>query len=289
MKKYFEILRTGKFKDSNGKEHNFTEDDLDKIVSSYSEEAPIVVGHPKTNSPAFGWVEKLKRVGDKLFALPKQLNADFKEAVNNGSFKKVSVSLYPDLKLRHVGFLGAAAPAVKGLSPVEFAEEAEIIEFAETVEEVQPFEEEEKDFNQSVEDLLAKIENLESTIETLKTQNPAGEFTEKIEKIEVENARLKKQLQNAEFNQYLSRKEDEGYLLPAQKKIALELLEFAAETESYDFSESGSSKPVDVLKAFIESLPKQIEFSESGDGGKTELSDRDKALEEIRSKMKNKN
>lgn len=285
MEKYFEILRTGKFKDSNGKEHEFTEVDLDKIVTNYSEEAPIVVGHPKTNSPAFGWVEKIKRVGDKLLALPKQLNSDFKEAVNKGSFKKVSVSLYPDLRLRHVGFLGATAPAVKGLTPVEFSEEAEIIEFEETVEEVKPFEEE-KDFSQSVDDLLAKIENLESTIETLKTQNPAGEFTEKIEKIEVENAKLKKQLQNAEFNQYLSKKEDEGYLLPAQKKIALELLEFAAETESYDFSESGSSKPVDVLKAFIESLPKQIEFSETGDNGKEALTDRDKALEEIRSKMK---
>jgi len=44
-------------------------------------------------------------------------------------FKKRSISLYPDLKLRHVGFLGAVPPAVKGLPDFAFSEESEITSF----------------------------------------------------------------------------------------------------------------------------------------------------------------
>ncbi|MDP1995112.1 MAG: hypothetical protein Q8K40_07690, partial [Ignavibacteria bacterium] len=46
--------------------------------------------------------------------------------------KKRSVSLNPDNSLRHVGFLGAALPAVKGLADLQFAElpEENLIEFA---------------------------------------------------------------------------------------------------------------------------------------------------------------
>ncbi|WP_275100142.1 peptidase [Sedimenticola hydrogenitrophicus] len=65
--------------------------------------------------------------------------------VDKGRFKKVSASFYPPTHpanpvpgvyyLRHVGFLGAQPPAVKGLKAVEFADEADgivTIEFGET-------------------------------------------------------------------------------------------------------------------------------------------------------------
>ena len=56
----------------------------------------------------------------------------------DGLFKKRSASLTPDLKLNHVGFLGAAAPAVKGLKDVEFTEDSEYstIEFNEVLLEI---------------------------------------------------------------------------------------------------------------------------------------------------------
>ncbi len=65
------IARTGTFTDSAGREQKFTEADLDSIAASYDpkkSEAPLVFGHPTTDAPAYGWVESLKREGEKLFA-----------------------------------------------------------------------------------------------------------------------------------------------------------------------------------------------------------------------------
>jgi len=121
--KWIEILKVGKWKDSSGKEHTFTEKDLEEIEKKYEKrtnDAPIVVGHPKDNSPAFGWVEKLKKEGKVLKAKIKDIVPEFADAVKKKMYKYVSVSLYPDNRLRHIGFLGGVPPAVKGLEAVSF-------------------------------------------------------------------------------------------------------------------------------------------------------------------------
>jgi hypothetical protein len=122
---WFEVFRTGIHTDSAGNTSNWTEADLDEIVRSYDpriHEAPIVIGHPEYDSPAYGWIEALKREGDRLLAKPKQLVEEFKDWVRRGLYKKISITLYPDLGLRHVGFLGAIPPAVKGLTQAQFIE-----------------------------------------------------------------------------------------------------------------------------------------------------------------------
>ena len=130
--KEFEIFRTGKHTSDKGITKEYTEEDLDKIVSNYNSDdpAPIVIGHPKTNDPAYGWIDKIKRVKDKLIAFPKQLNDEFVKLIKAGSFKKRSISITPDLKLNHIGFLGAAAPAVSGLKEIEFSTELELLSFS---------------------------------------------------------------------------------------------------------------------------------------------------------------
>ncbi len=133
--KPFEIFRTGRLTSSNGDEITFSAADMADVVSSYDpalHQAPLVVGHPKTNAPAFGWVKGLAVKGDRLVAEPERLDPTFSEMVKDGKFPKVSVALYsPSSKgnptpgkyhLRHVGFLGAEPPAVKGLAPIEFSE-----------------------------------------------------------------------------------------------------------------------------------------------------------------------
>jgi cation transport regulator ChaB len=138
--KWIPIFRTGRHTDSAGRTRDFTREDLDRIASQYdpaSHEAPVVIGHPDENAPAYGWAEALKREGEILYARLKQLVPEFVNMVKQGRFKKRSISLYPDLSLRHIGFLGAAPPAVKGLPDVGFksGEVAETYEFAGTDEE----------------------------------------------------------------------------------------------------------------------------------------------------------
>ena len=143
----YEIFRAGKRKDAHGVDVNITVQDLQAAAQAYNanfHEAPLVIGHPTTNAPAFGWVEKLSVNGDVLTADFKQVDDNLVDLVRQGRYKKVSASFYPPTHpsnpvqgswyLRHVGFLGAAAPAVKGLSAINFTDdEADVVEFSEDV------------------------------------------------------------------------------------------------------------------------------------------------------------
>lgn len=118
------VFKTGAHTDTGGNTRTWTERDLDHIVNSYNpryHEAPVVIGHPKDNAPAWGWVESLKREGNTLYSKLRDIVPEFVDMVKNGLFKKRSISLYPDGSLRHIGFLGAAPPAVKGLPDFAFS------------------------------------------------------------------------------------------------------------------------------------------------------------------------
>lgn len=128
------IFRAGTHTDSQGNEKTWTEAELDIIVAKYhpdEHEAPAVIGHPEHNAPAWGWVHGLRRDGQILLAQFKDLVPEFVDMVKKGLFKKRSISLYPDMTLRHVGFLGAMPPAVKGLPDVAFKDgDGQVIEFS---------------------------------------------------------------------------------------------------------------------------------------------------------------
>lgn len=125
----------------------FSESDLKATATAYDPkryEAPLVVGHPKLDAPAYGWVKSLAYSG-ALEAEPDQVDAAFAEIVRAGRYKKVSASFFAPHSpqnptpgvyyLRHVGFLGAQPPAVNGLRSVSFAEDEKgVIEFAEHVD-----------------------------------------------------------------------------------------------------------------------------------------------------------
>ncbi|SFT73900.1 peptidase [Halomonas saccharevitans] len=129
-----EIFRPGTHTDMSGETIGFTEQQLRESAAAYDpalHEAPIVVGHPRHDHPAYGWVKSLA-FADTLTAEPDQVEPQFAELVESGRFKKVSASFYrPDSPanpkpgvyyLRHVGFLGAQPPAIKGLKQIEFAD-----------------------------------------------------------------------------------------------------------------------------------------------------------------------
>ena len=144
MYKPIKIFKVGKHTSMQGLTLDYTKDMLADCVAGYSatvHEAPLVLGHPKHNDPAGGWVDHMELDADGfLWAYPKKLDPEFAEVVNAGKNNKVSASFYlPDspnnptpgkLYLRHVGFLGALPPSVKGLGSVSFAEgETGIAEF----------------------------------------------------------------------------------------------------------------------------------------------------------------
>lgn len=140
------IFKPGLHTASCGTTLNFTQSDLTATVAAYNptlHEAPLVIGHPQHDAPAAGWVKTLTATPEGLIAEPQQIDAAFAEQIAKGSYKKISASFYHPTApnnpvpgvyyLRHVGFLGAQPPAVKGLRAIELAEgEPGVIHFSES-------------------------------------------------------------------------------------------------------------------------------------------------------------
>lgn len=142
--KPIQIFKPGKHVAMSGDALSFSETDLAATAAAYDpakHEAPLVCGHPRHDAPAYGWVGGLSFAEGALEADTNQVDVAFAEMVAGGAFKKISASFYsPDSPsnpvpgvyyLRHVGFLGAQPPAVKGLRNPEFGDaEQGIVEFA---------------------------------------------------------------------------------------------------------------------------------------------------------------
>lgn len=189
--KWIEIARTGTFEDSAGRLRTFTAGDLDAIARSYDpakRDAPLTFGHPQTDkAPAYGWVEKLKSEGGRLYANFSQVPEQVRDLVAKGHYRHVSMSLMPDLvTLRHVALLGAEQPAIDGLAAVEFTDggDAITVDFAAAVATKEATDGDSKD-------AAARGEGDTMTIEELQRQ--IGQLTAQLEALKTENASLKKQ------------------------------------------------------------------------------------------------
>lgn len=135
-----EIFRAGTHTAMEGQEISFSDEDIDSIAAAYNGYhragygAPLSLGHPASNGPAYGETAGLISKNGRLFALVKPDNR-LLDMVQSGLYKKVSAAFYKPGEarnpagtgawyLRHIGFLGAQPPAVKGLEQVEFMESA---------------------------------------------------------------------------------------------------------------------------------------------------------------------
>jgi len=131
---WLEIFKPGRHVTASGQEISFSEADVSATARAYNPElhvAPLVVGHPAMDDPAYGWTQSLAFADHRLTALPVNVDPAFAELVNARRFSNISAAFYPPNSpnnpvpgvyyLRHVGFLGAHPPAVKGLKTPSFA------------------------------------------------------------------------------------------------------------------------------------------------------------------------
>lgn len=222
---WIEVFKTGKHTDANGNSAEYTAEDIEQIAAKYNESvdmdssnvAPIVKGHPKTDDPAYGWVERLKVMGEKLLAKVKDIVPEFAEEVKAGRFKKISIALYPGNMLRHIGFLGAMAPAIKGLEPATFADKGEYLEFS---NESQP--------------KLTELDQLHQENKQLK---------EKLSSLENEK-------KDAEYTEFIDGLIDDSKINSHQAKTLKSILLKAAQTREYAEGESLT----DLIKEFAGSM-----------------------------------
>ena len=253
------IFRTGQHTDSHGNVLDATPDYLRAIAASYQptlHEAPAVIGHPADNAPAYAWVQSLN------FS---QVDEGFASLLQAGRFKKRSASFYPPGHpsnptpgrpyLRHVGFLGAQPPAVKGLA--DFADgdnPPPTYDFEEpTPEPPQPENPMDKTELETKEAELAEREKALAARE--------AELKKREEALAAEEA-AREEAEAADFAEGLVKA---GKVLPNEKPAVIAILRGMDKSATYDFAEGGklTQKPAaDSLRALLQRLPVTVDFAE---------------------------
>jgi len=143
IQKLFQIFKAGTHKAMSGVSLEFSERDLQMTAALYSpasKSAPLVLGHPKDDQPTYGQVRGLFVKDGDLFAQA-VVDAALETLVKTGRYRYISASFISPFAsgnptpgayyLRHVGFLGAHPPAVRGMTPPAFAERAASLSFCE--------------------------------------------------------------------------------------------------------------------------------------------------------------
>jgi len=237
---------------------------FDKIISSYKpseREVPLVLGHPKTDDPALGWVTKLRRAGETLQAQFKQVPDDLRELVNTGRYKKISIALFPDMTLRHIGLLGAAQPAVPGMRNVKFNKdktytEIEFLTQPDTsLAPVPGTKEENMDKDQKIKELEKKLADGRKKLED--TQTLIDKAKKDKEASDASLAAFQGEQRKKEIEAKIDGLIEKNNILPADKPavsaIAMSLGKDSGEIELT--AGSGKKAVVDHLFDFLAGLP----------------------------------
>jgi hypothetical protein len=247
----------------------WTAADLDKMAANYNpanHEAPICIDHnesagPINGGPAYGWVESLKREGDTLLAKFKQVAPGFIDAVKAGLFKKRSISVYPDGTLRHVAWLGAKPPAIKGLADFAFSDGGEVQTYSETLKGAHEMTIEELQTKLAAEtkareEAEAKAKAADESVATLKSEN---------EKLAASFAEAEKKRKRDDIETFVNDGIEKAKILPAWKKAGL--VEFMVgldeSTDTYQFSEGAQKQTrLDWFKSFVSNFAEHPLFKE---------------------------
>lgn len=262
------IFKTGTHTATNGQSLNATADFIREVVRGYnpkSHEAPAVIGHPQNSHPAYGWVESLSFDESKgiLYATFKQLEAQFIKLLKDGRFKKRSASFYPPNHpanptkgkpyLRHVGFLGAEPPAVKGLADFSDDKDCLTYEFAE----ISP--------NQLTKETTMPKEPSLDASQVIGFAEREARIQAREEAVEAREKALAKTKQQG-FYDFTESLLLAGKIAPAEREAIISVLVDADNANrTFSFSENGvfgERSSSDALKAVLERLSPIIEFGE---------------------------
>lgn len=274
---HIEIFRAGRHIDDAGVAHEFSVADVAAMAAGYNpglREAPLTVGHPASNLPAYGWVKGLAAAAGVLTMSPHQVEPAFAEMVRVGRFKKRSASFYPPASpnnpapgrwyLRHVAFLGAQPPAVAGLKDIQFSAgdaDAGAVCFSETF--FTPYICQETPMEEQMKTRLAQAEAEAAAAKAAQATAEAA--------AEAANAQLaqfaeqQRQDRHAGHVSFAEAQVKAGKLLPKDKETAVAVLDQLAETAPVEFSEGGAARkvaPAEWLKGLIAGATPVVSFGE---------------------------
>lgn len=272
------IARIGTFTSNEGVKVSFGAKELADAASAYDpalDPAPLVVGHPKIDAPAYGWVSGLAMDGDVLVATPDKIEPSFAELVREGRYPKVSAQFYtPDHPgnpkpgawyLKHIGFLGGHAPGIKGLGTVQFAagddEGALTFDFPTDGDNDVT-----KITEASFAERAAALDARDAELKAREAEIAAREQED------AKKAAAARHAENASFAEGLV---SSAKLAPAAKGLVVGLLDHFEATAVVSFGEAGDMAPADAFRKLFDTAQPLIDLREVGqkpDGDKSYVS-----------------
>jgi hypothetical protein len=241
-----------------------TTKEVDQAIANYSDgQAPLVFGHPKSDDPAHGWIETLRREGSKVFATLRDVSQDVVDKVKAKAFANRSIAFWhPDHSsnpkagewgIRHLGLLGAASPGIPGMSPLQFSADDSAIE------------------GEAPEPAVIFAEKSTPTVTITEPKGaPKVELTqEQFDALEAENKRLKdaadaralsdENARKASNVAFVDKMVTEGRLLPGHKAVFTELFN-RLPVEEVQFDADTKGTLADELKKVLQAASPQIIF-----------------------------
>ncbi len=280
------VFKVGTHRDSKGKEITVTEADLDGIMKNFEADRdanyrpPVVLGHPERDAPRYGDFASLDKKGGMLLAdvgVVPELHA----ALKKGAYPDRSLRLQSmsdgTYRIRHLGLLGVAPPAVQGLPSYQFAADEDAPEAAITIDfsEASAISRVGRIF-QRLRDWLIETHDQDTAdrivdgydIDELKNIVPdepaAGPETtdsatmafsqkeeESMKEKEIEDLKaelaaerakreaIEKEGRQRDFSAFLAELQAEGRLTPATAPAVLDFMEILSGVETFDFAEQG--------------------------------------------------
>lgn len=275
-----EIFRPGRLIDDSGVEHVFDAADIAAMASCYDpaqREAPLCIGHPADNLPAYGWVKSLSVNADGRLAMDAhEVDAQFAEIVGKKLYKKRSSAFYPPAHpnnpkpgtwyLRHVAFLGAQPPAVSGLKDIQFSESeagSGLVCFSEGGGPAKPNQE----LSMDEKERLAKAEA--EAVAAREAQAAAEKATAEANAKLAQFAEAQRQQRQAGFVAFAEAQVKAGVLTKPEAAALPGVLATMADAQAVEFSEGGATKkvsPVQWLQDFVSSRAPVVQFGEFAPG-----------------------
>ena len=290
-----EIFRSGRHIDDAGVAHHFSDADVDGMAASYNpalREAPLTVGHPADNLPAYGWVKSVARnAGGVLTIAPHNVEPQFAEMVAARRFPKRSASFYPPQApnnptpgkwyLRHVAFLGAQPPAIAGLKDIQFsAGDADgAVNFSESVTTTETVTQESDDMSK---ELQEKLDKATADLQAEKAARATAEANAATATQAATDAKAQatsfaekaRTDRKAGFVSFAEAQVKAGTLLPKDKDMAVATLDALADATPVQFSEGTTTRTVSHaqwLQDLIAQTKPAVNFGEFAPGNATQV------------------
>jgi hypothetical protein len=259
VRRRIHALRPGTFAAS-PHDLTLTASDIAAIAAAYNPDryqAPVVIGHPEDDHPAWGWVLAADAIDGDLW-LTVELLPEMDQWIQERRYGPVSVSLWSPsyignptpgvYALRHLGFLGAAPPAVKGLSSIRYdaAHAGGAVDVVMSIEEP-PM--------SQVTPASAPTTDLAEREASLKAREAALVARER----ELRRAGFR-----AEFGAHVAA----ARITPADVPVLVELADRLTDAPVVSLSD-GERPALDLLREFIAGLPARVDLSERAPGGST--------------------